>query len=89
MEFRVVKKIGEGAFGKVYQIKDLSSNKMMAIKTIDMKSNFNMVNDQATGSTKIYRGGGVFSKIFRPEGILPEVSNFGLEVAFLALLSHN
>ena len=44
---------------------------------------------QATGMTKISRGG-VFSKIFRPGGgILPEVSNFDRKSRFLALLSHN
>ena len=41
--------------------------------------------------TKISRGGGVFSKNFRPGGggILPEVSNFDRKSRFLALLSHN
>ena len=40
--------------------------------------------------TKISRGGGVFSKKFRPEGgIFPEVSNFDRKSRFLALLSHN
>ena len=55
--------------------------------------NFDLPNqvryNQATGMTKISRGG-VFSKIFRPGGgILPEVLNFDRKSRFLALLSHN
>ena len=40
-ELKVMKKIGEGSFGEVYQIKDISTNQVMAIKTIDIKSDFN------------------------------------------------
>ena len=49
-ELKVMKKIGEGSFGEVYQIKDESTNKLMAIKTIDIKSNFNFVNYKINSS---------------------------------------
>ena len=37
---RVKKKIGTGSFGEVYQIKDVSTNELMAIKTINIKGNY-------------------------------------------------
>ena len=45
--------------------------------------------NQATGMTKISRGGGIFEKFSVRGGILPEVSNFDRKSRFLALSSHN
>ena len=44
---------------------------------------------QATGMTKISRGGIFENFSARGGGILPEVSNFDRKSRFLALLSHN
>ena len=39
-KFKIMNKIGEGAFGNVYRIKNLSSNEIMALKIINIKSNY-------------------------------------------------
>ena len=54
-----------------------------------MKSFILLSNNQATGMTKISRGGGIFEKFSTRGGIFPDVTNFDRKSRFLALLSHN
>ena len=35
-DFKIIKKIGEGSFGKVYKVKRISDQKIYAIKTINI-----------------------------------------------------
>ena len=36
-DYRIIQKIGEGSFGRVYQAEDIYSKKKVAIKTISIK----------------------------------------------------
>lgn len=36
-KYKIIKKVGEGAFGKVYQVQHLENNKIFAIKQIGKK----------------------------------------------------
>ena len=36
IDFKIIKKIGEGSFGKVFKVKRISDNETYAIKTINL-----------------------------------------------------
>ena len=45
-EYKLLKKIGQGSFGSIYEAESLTSKKLYAIKLEDMKQNQNILEEE-------------------------------------------
>ena len=73
-EYKLLKKIGQGSFGSIYEAESLTSKKLYAIKLEDMKQNQNILEEESI----------ILSYLNMPR--VPRIKSFGYKGTFIILV---
>ena len=73
-EYKLLKKIGQGSFGSIYEAESLTSKKFYAIKLEDMKQNQNILEEESI----------ILSYLNMPR--VPRIKSFGYKGTFIILV---